>query len=126
MEDLKVNTNMEVGKLAALNQSKIVNLEQEEGKQTQDKKGTEGTEKDDKVSEDFKVPIDQLVEMANRFVQRFSTKISFFYDPKSDTSRIVVTEKETGKVIREIPPEQMVNLMNKMEEIAGIIYNGRA
>lgn len=34
MEELKINTNLEVGKLAALNQSKIVNSTDEEKKPT--------------------------------------------------------------------------------------------
>ncbi len=125
MEELKINTNLEVGKLAALNQSKIVNSTDEEKKPTVKGKKEE-ERKEDKTDENKNVAVDRLVEMANQFIQRFSTKISFYYDPQRNVSKILVTEKETGKVIREIPPEQMVDLMQKMDEIAGIIYNGRA
>ncbi len=125
MEEIKISSSMEVGKLAALDQSKIVNLKDENKKQNTSVKNEEEN-KDTRAAEDVKVPVNKLVEMANQFVQRFSTKISFDYDPQRKTSKILVTEKDTGRVIREIPPGQMVDLMQKMEEIAGIIYNGRA
>ena len=73
-----------------------------------------------------KVDVAELVEKANKHVDNFSTKVSFRYDEKRQQAVITVAERETGKVIRQIPAEQMVDLMEKMEEIAGIIYNGRA
>ncbi len=36
---------------------------------------------------------------------------------------VTVTEKETGKVIREIPSEEVQRLATKMEEMAGMIFN---
>lgn len=68
----------------------------------------------------------ELVEKANKHVETFSTKISFSYDPERQRTTILVTDKETGKLIRQIPQEEMIQLMEKMEEIAGIIFNGRA
>ncbi len=38
---------------------------------------------------------------------------------------IVITNKETGKVIRQIPSEEMVRLSDNMEEFVGMIFNGR-
>ena len=125
MEELKINSGLEVGKLAALDQSKIVNLKDENKKQNANFKADDEN-KTPRAGENKKVPIKKLVEMANQFVKRFSTKISFYYDPEHKISKILVTEKDTGKIIREIPPDQMVNLMDKLEEIAGIIFNGRA
>ncbi len=125
MEELRVNANLEVGKLAALNQSKVVVSTEDEKKPTVKARKDEG-HKEEKSDENNRVAIDKLVEMANQFIQRFSTKVSFYYDPQRNVSKILVTEKETGRVIREIPPDQMADLMQKMDEIAGIIYNGRA
>jgi len=68
----------------------------------------------------------ELVEKVKTHVQSFSTKIAFNYDEKLRQSVIVVTDIETGKIIRQIPEVEMVELMEKMEEIAGIIFNGRA
>ncbi|APF18186.1 flagellar protein FlaG [Caldithrix abyssi] len=125
MDELRINDKIEVKKLAALDQSKIVNLKDENKEQNAHFK-TEEEANAKRTAENRKVSVEELVERANQYVNRFSTKISFYYDPERKISKILVTEKGTGKVIRQIPPEQMVDLMDKLEEIAGIIYNGRA
>ncbi|MEA3417343.1 MAG: flagellar protein FlaG [Thermodesulfobacteriota bacterium] len=35
-----------------------------------------------------------------------------------------MSEKETGKLIREIPPEELQQLYVKMEELSGMLFNG--
>ncbi len=65
----------------------------------------------------------ELVKEINDFVQRVGTKISFSYDPHSKEAHIIVTEKETGKIIREIPPKELVDLKRKMKELAGVIFD---
>lgn len=67
----------------------------------------------------------ELIKKIDRFVESFSTKISFLVDNRTGKSIILVTEKETGNLIRQIPPEEMLELASKMEEISGIIFNGR-
>ncbi|HDR14137.1 MAG TPA: flagellar biosynthesis protein FlaG, partial [Desulfobacteraceae bacterium] len=34
-----------------------------------------------------------------------------------------VLSRESGEVIREIPPEEMLNLAAKMEEMTGALFN---
>ena len=65
----------------------------------------------------------KLAEKANAQVKLFSTKVKFSYDPESGESSIVVYDNDTGQIIRRIPPEEMEELMQKMDEIAGIIFN---
>ena len=45
-----------------------------------------------------------------------------------DTGRIQVsvTDNESGEVIREIPPEEILNLMAKLDEMMGILYDEKA
>jgi len=66
-----------------------------------------------------------MVSDINSIVEQFSGKISFSFDPETNKVSIQVIDKETGEVIRQIPLKEMQNLMEKMEEIAGIIYDGR-
>ena len=125
MDDLKIANALEVNKLSAMDQAKIVNSKEEKAKyqrMSQAEQGSKEVRPDDTVD----IQIDKLVEIANQYVDRFTTKVSFSYDSELKIPMIYVREKDTGRVIRQIPPEQMVNLMKKMEEIAGIIYNGRA
>jgi len=65
----------------------------------------------------------KLAQEANKRVRLFNTKIEFQYDNENKTNIIIVRDKETGEIIRKIPLKEMFNLMDKMEEIEGIIFN---
>ena len=39
---------------------------------------------------------------------------------------VTVTDEKTGKVIREIPEREMLNLAAKLEEMMGVIFDQRA
>ena len=36
---------------------------------------------------------------------------------------VIVTDKDTGKVIREIPPKEIQDLQTKLGELIGLIFN---
>jgi len=65
----------------------------------------------------------ELVSHVNQFVQSISTKIGFSYDTFNERSVVLVKDKETGEVIREIPPREMLNLVKQLERVTGIIYH---
>ena len=67
--------------------------------------------------------VEQAVAKMNHNVEKFSTKIGFSLDRESKQFTIVVTDKETGQVIRQIPAKEVLELNKKMEEIAGIIFD---
>ena len=64
-----------------------------------------------------------LVASVNEYVKVFSTKISFGYDFENERQVILVKDNETGEIIRQIPPKEMVNLLKQLEKITGIIYH---
>lgn len=47
------------------------------------------------------------------------------YGEKGDKISVTVKEKESGKIIREIPPEELQRLQIRMEELVGILLNER-
>ena len=51
-------------------------------------------------------------------------KLSFSID--KETRRVVVSviDKETGEVIREIPPSELLAIAREMEKLKGILFNG--
>lgn len=125
MDDLRINEFMEVSKMTALEQAKVVDSHDEKAKYERMAQN-QNTHKKESSENHEDIPIERLVEMANHYVDRFTTKLSFVYDPELKIPMIYVKEKDSGRIIRQIPSEQMVKLMKKMEEIAGIIYNRRA
>lgn len=71
-------------------------------------------------------PVPQLVDQVNDHIRSLGTKVRFTVDGRTGKQIVIVAEKETGKVIRQIPPEEMLELAAKMKELVGIIYNGKA
>lgn len=87
----------------------------------QNDKTEEKPKKEEPTTESVKSAV---IEM-NNLVEKFSTKIGFSVDAEKKQMIIIVTDKETGKVIRQIPAEEIMDLNQKMEEIAGIIFDER-
>lgn len=85
----------------------------------------EKTEEKPKKEEPSSESMNSAVIEMNNLVEKFSTRIGFTVDSEKDQMTIIVTDKETGKVIRQIPAEEVMELSAKMEEIAGIIFDGR-
>lgn len=48
------------------------------------------------------------------------------YGKKNDKISVTVVDKETGEVIREIPSEELQQLSGKLEEMAGMVFDGIA
>lgn len=49
----------------------------------------------------------------------------YFYGSHNEKIAIKVVNKETGAVIREIPPKEIQSLQAKMSELCGMIFNGK-
>ena len=67
----------------------------------------------------------KVAESVNKFVHSLGTKLQCKYDERSSRPVIVVLDPETGEVIRQIPPKEMLNLIVKLNDINGIIFRGR-
>lgn len=66
----------------------------------------------------------ETIDSVNQYVEMFNNKVSFTIDNKS-REIIHVYDNETGDLIRQIPPKEMIELVDKLEEIAGIIFNNK-
>ncbi len=66
----------------------------------------------------------QAIDLANSVAAHLNTKLSFAYE--ESIKKIVVTVKDgkTGEILRQIPPEEMVEIAAKFKQDArGIILN---
>lgn len=71
----------------------------------------------------------KLVELSqdlNREMKRINTDINFSYN--DDLEGLIVTVKDggSGKVLREIPSEEAIELMKKMRDVIGNIFDKKA
>ncbi|RKY56489.1 MAG: hypothetical protein DRP89_01235 [Candidatus Neomarinimicrobiota bacterium] len=67
----------------------------------------------------------ELVSRVNQFVHSFSTKLSFHFDDRVNRPIIKVINEETGEVIRQIPPEEMLARLRHLFDATGIVFKGK-
>ncbi len=67
--------------------------------------------------------ISDSVSRANRHMEK--TRCEYSYHEATKRVSIKVFDDETGEVIREIPPEKSLDMLQKMWEMAGILVDER-
>lgn len=84
----------------------------------------------EKVTEDAAASREQVKRMINEMqgqINRMNVSLQFYtYGEHGEKIAVVVADKETGEVIREIPSKEIQNLYAKMSELAGMIFNSQA
>ncbi|MBI3582826.1 MAG: flagellar protein FlaG [Nitrospinae bacterium] len=63
------------------------------------------------------------VEKLNQIVKNYNHKLNFDVDQKTKQVVVKVIDGDTKKVIRQIPPEEIINLSQRMDELKGMIFN---
>lgn len=71
-----------------------------------------------------KVVID-AIEKANKAISGATTRFEFSIHEETKEIMVKVLDSETNEVIREIPPEKILDLVAKMWEMAGLIVDER-
>lgn len=66
---------------------------------------------------------DGLIKQLNKALDVFDTNVSLSVDEKSHQTIIKVVDKNTGKVIRQIPSEQLLRVSERITELLGMIYD---
>ena len=70
------------------------------------------------------VTVPQTVAFANSVADLFSTELSFSYDERIDKVVVRVKKGNTDEIIRQIPPEHMIELAAKFKsQLRGLILN---
>ncbi len=65
------------------------------------------------------------IEKANKAILGANTKFEFSIHEKTKEIMVKVVDAETHELIREIPPEKILDMVAKMWEMAGIIVDER-
>lgn len=82
-------------------------------------KETEQMTQESKSSEQMQDLIDEL----NRSIGPFNTSLRFGFDNRSDDFYVSVIETKSNKMIRRFPAEQAEQLLPKMQEVNGILFD---
>jgi flagellar protein FlaG len=70
--------------------------------------------------------VEATLVKANELARKFSRELSFSYDERIDRVVVTVREGDTDKVVRQLPPEEMIRLAVKMDDILGMLVNQSA
>ena len=68
----------------------------------------------------------RLVKRINDLAAEFRRHVAFEVHRQTGKTVIKVIDDETKEVIRQIPPAEMLGLMARMTELAGLIFNNKA
>ncbi len=69
--------------------------------------------------------IKRIINKINENVSRLNKDVRFSYNDTIKSLVVKVIDAKTGRVIREIPPQQVINLQKKLSEVVGIIFDSK-
>lgn len=67
--------------------------------------------------------IEDIAEKMNNVASVFNTSLDFSVDEATGKTVIKVIDKETERIIRQIPPEEMLRLIIQMRDIMGLLLD---
>lgn len=69
--------------------------------------------------------VSQAAERLNKLADAFATSLRFSVHQDTNTIVVRVVETQTGQVIREIPPEQVLDAVARLQEYLGVLFDAR-
>lgn len=83
------------------------------------------TSEEQKIQEQ-KQKLNELAQQLNKELNPLNTNVTFGFNEDIEGLFVTVSEKDTNRVIRKIPSDEAMQLMAKMKEVVGIIFNKEA
>lgn len=101
---------------------------QRDNTQPQVSEKTQALKKDESVKlpddpEKVKELVQEAISYFDEFVKDFQVDLKYEIDDKTDELIIKIFEKGTDKLIRQIPPEEILRLKERINDLLGIIYD---
>jgi len=93
----------------------------EESEKTSTQKMQEINNETDKNK--LKQELRKITEELNKALNPLNTTLKFKFNDKVDELTVSVVDTKSDKVIREYPPKEALELMEKMREIVGLLFD---
>ena len=77
----------------------------------------------EKTASMSKKNVSQAVESMQEIVKVFNTRLSFKVDDATGKVVIKVVDNETGDVIRQIPPQEILETISKIRDVVGLLFD---
>jgi len=69
---------------------------------------------------------EQIAAALAEFAKAMNVRISFLVDQATGRTVIKVIDQETKEIVRQIPPEEMLRLVARMNHLLGVLLNHKA
>jgi flagellar protein FlaG len=89
---------------------------------TAQSQGTQKNETNSVSEKELKVALDKL----SKFIEDDNTQIEYQYHSKFNDLMIKIINKDTKEVILEVPPRKILDLVAKMMEMVGVLFDKKA
>jgi flagellar protein FlaG len=80
----------------------------------------------DKAKATSEKKIERIAKAMDNYVKSIQRDLKISVHKATGRIMVKVVSKQTGETIREIPPEELLNLGAKMEEMAGVLFSKSA
>lgn len=103
--------------------SPIIETQGSGNKKGQDKDKKDGQDEGKNLKDVDPEKVKSAISDINKKIAPTETQLQFSYHEKTHRISITVRDKETDKIIREIPPEKTLDMIAKSLELAGILVD---
>lgn len=70
--------------------------------------------------------VKKAVDKLNNFMDEDNVKVEYEIHPQFKDIIVKIVEKDTGKVISEVPPKKILDMVAKMCEMVGVLFDKKA
>jgi len=67
--------------------------------------------------------VSEFIEELDIQLQAFDTRLAFSYDKESKKTIVQVLDRNTGEIIKQIPPEEILKAQSKVSSILGLLVD---
>jgi flagellar protein FlaG len=85
-----------------------------------------GAEEQPPVQPKEKQVVEDITKVLNESARLFNISLQFRVDEDIDRIIVSVFDKDTEKVIRQVPPEEVIELSKSLDRMAGLLFNETA
>ena len=104
-------------------QQSVQALQQQAGANQQDGQQGQNQGQNQATRQPTKDEIKSAISHANKHAHFGNTSAQFSYHEKTKRISVKIFDKDTNEVIREIPPEETLDMIAKMYELAGLMID---
>ncbi|HIG91173.1 MAG: flagellar protein FlaG [Methylococcales bacterium] len=70
--------------------------------------------------------LSESIQQLNDQLQKFNRDLQFIADEATGKRVVKVIDSNTGALIRQIPPEEILRIMQNIDNMSGLIFNNKA